>query len=647
MDEPLRILHLEDNELDAELIQTALAKGGLRCTFRRVAGPAAFEQLLGSEQFDLAICDYHVPGFNGFAALQKVRSLQPVLPTILVSGVLDEEEAVECLKSGATDYILKGRLHRLVPAIRRALVEAETARSRKQAYESLRLNEERLRCVLMATNDAVYDCDVSTGKIWWNQCLRSLFGHNPHELSADREWWYSAVHPEDRGRVQQSLERTFAGKISAWAAEYRFLCSDGKWANVYDRGYILRDENGTPVRIVGALMDITERKKLEEEFLRSQRMEGIGTIAAGVAHDLNNMLSPILAASELLEDSLKRPEDAAILKVVKDSVMRGSDLVKQIMTFARGISGERAPVDVKLLGKELSRLLRSTFPKAIKVELNFPPRLRPALANPTHLHQVLLNLCVNARDAMPAGGRLTITASEAVLTRNPESHNELPSPALFVVVSVTDTGTGIHEQQLPKIFDPFYTTKKSGQGTGLGLATVKTIMRNHGGFVTVASEVAKGSEFRVFFPAVEQDVAVETLSRNAAPRGNRELILLVEDEVSIAELGRMALEAHNYRVLKAHDPDHAIRIAERERKDLRLVVADWQLPGRSGFQLMKELRERNHNLRTICTTGSGEPSAEQAAAVNCVLRKPYGTQDLLKAVAATLAERITATVPPR
>ena len=637
MDEPLRILHLEDNDLDAELIRAAVSKGGLVCRFTRAELPAAFEHLLLSEEFDLAICDYNVPGFNGFTALQKVRALRPGLPTILVSGALDEEEAVECLKSGATDYILKGRLHRLVPAIRRALVEAETERSRREAYDSLRLNEERLRCVLMATNDAVYDCDLATGKVWWNQCLRALFGHNPHDLSADRDWWRSAIHPDDRSSVLHSLDRAFSAKVSAWAAEYRFLCSDRKWANVYDRGYIMRDEDGSPVRMVGALMDITERKKLEEEFLRSQRMDGIGTIATGVAHDLNNMLSPIMAASELLEDSLKRPEDVAILKVVKDSVLRGSDLVKQIMTFGRGITGERAPVDVKLLGKEFSRLLRSTFPKAIKVELNFPPKLHPAFAKPTHLHQVLLNLCVNARDAMPIGGKLTITASEAVLTRNPETQADLPTPGLFVILSVADTGIGIQKEQLRKIFEPFYTTKKPGQGTGLGLATVKTIMKNHGGFVTVESEPGQGSEFRVFFPAVDQAAPAQHFSKGVAPRGNRELILLVEDEVSISELACMALEAHNYRVLRAYEPEHALRLAQQERRELRLVIADWQLPGKTGFELMAELREMDPSLKMICTTGSGEPSADQAAAVNCVLRKPYGTQDLLKAVAATLA----------
>jgi CheY-like chemotaxis protein len=323
--------------------------------------------------------------------------------------------------------------------------------------------------------------------------------------------------------------------------------------------------------------------------------------------------------------------------VVKGAVTRGAALINQIMTFARGISGERISVDLKLFVKELSRLLRSTFPKNVRIEFDFPAGMHSALAHPTHLHQVLLNLCVNARDAMPDGGALTISASECFLARNPATQEPLAVAGPFIMLCVADTGVGIPEESREKIFEPFYTTKKAGEGTGLGLATVRSIMRGHSGFVTVKSAMGKGSEFRVFLPAAEEEAPVERGKRIEAPRGSQQLILLVEDEVSIAELSRVTLEAHNYRVLTVHNAEEALRIAELEAKDLRLVIADWQLPMKSGFDLMRDLRAKNPALNAICTTGSGQPCDRDAAGVSYILRKPYGTQDLLQAVAATLA----------
>lgn len=636
MDERLKILHLEDNDFDAEIVERTLRKAGLNPVVTRVTGVESFEKALNSGEFDVALCDYSVPGFNGFAALQEIRLKAPDLPVILLSGALGEEEAVECLRNGATDYILKGRLHRLVPAIRRALEEARLRREHRKADEALRLNEERLRCVLMATDDAVYDLNVVTKKIWWNQGLRMLFGYNPREVEADLNWWETNIHPEDRIRVVNSFAGAVQGRASAWEEEYRFYCSDGSYSWVYDRGYILREPSGKASRVVGAMMDITEKKRLESEVLRAQRMDTIGSIAGGVAHDLNNMLTPILVASDLLSDFVSGPEAEQFLELIRKSVVKGTDLVQQIVAFAKGSGDVKTLIDLKEFGEESLALVKRTFPRNVKVEFEVEPNVRAGYGNKTQLHQVLLNLCVNARDAMPSGGTVKVRIGEETKTHSPEAGTEFDAPHRFVVLEVEDTGCGISAENLGKLFSPFFSTKKAGQGTGLGLPTVRNIVKAHQGYITVASEVGKGTKFSVFLPA---GLAVDSmaLKETAHLRGDGECVLLVGVDSSVVQLMRTALESHHYKVLTAHNGQEAVKVAEKARDgdmEVRVMIAEVDLARGNIEEMIQKLRRLFPEIGTIYTVPQNVTGI--SVVVDRTLKKPFSTKDLLDAVAYSL-----------
>jgi two-component system, cell cycle sensor histidine kinase and response regulator CckA len=631
----LRILHLEDNPFDAELLGQVLKNGKIDATLSRVDTPAAFEALLQTDAFDLAICDYNVPGFSGFTALGRIRELAPDLPVIIVSGAIGDEQAVECLKHGATDYILKDRLHRLIPAIDRALHEAELKQQNEKAYRALRQSEERLSCVLLATNDAIYDWDLETNQIWWNNGLQKLFGHNPRLHKVHFKWWKSAIHPDDARGVAQSLENALHSQASFWNREYRFRCADGEYACVLDRGYILRDGEGKAIRVVGSMMDISERKRLEGEMLRVQRMDTIGAIAGGVAHDLNNMLSPILVASELLGDHVRSPETQPLLDMIKSSVQRGSELVRQILGFAQGVNAVQTPIDFSQFAKGALSLIRAAFPRNVTVELDVARDMQPFMAQPTQLHQVLLNLCVNARDAMPNGGKLQITGASESLTKNPSTGEPLTEPSHFAVISVSDTGLGIPREHLPRIFEPFFTTKRPGQGTGIGLSTVKQIMDAHGGFITVKSVVGEGTTFSLFFPALTQAAPPKAEKKTFEQlRGKKEVLLVVEDELSLAHLIHVALETHDYIVLPATSAEEALAVYRRDKDRIKLVIADWNLPGMGGLELLRQLRAENPAILTLSMTGASIENT--AVKTEPVLQKPFSTEALLRTVQQTL-----------
>jgi two-component system cell cycle sensor histidine kinase/response regulator CckA len=638
LNSPLRILHLEDNPFDAELVEEKLRSFGLAHVTRCVRTAEAFEEALKTEQFDLALCDYNVPGFNGFRALTRLRTTFPDVPIILLSGTLGEEDAVECLKQGATDYILKDRLHRLGPAIERALTESELLRDRKAAYERLRLNEERLSCVLMATNDAVYDLNLLTDKIWWNQGLELLFGYDSRKVATDLKWWECAVHPEDRVPVIRSLVRALASSVNSWSEEYRFLCADGAYANVYDRGYILRDENGKAVRLVGAMMDITEKRRMEEEIFRAQRMDTLGSIAGGVAHDLNNMLTPILASTEMLAESAGGGESKTLVDIIKSSALRGTELVRQILLFARGEGDLKVAIDLREFGTDLARLLKASMPKNIRLELQVAPGTPAVHANRTQLHQVLLNLCVNARDAMPKGGQIRITIG---------AEEQGKAGERWVVVRVTDTGTGIEAENLSRIFSPFYSTKKAsmgganiGAGTGLGLTTVRSIVDGHGGHVTVESTPGKGTTFSVYLPAAMS--AVEEVQRNGVAkveiRGNGEAVLVVENEVSMAQLIRTALETHHYEVVAAADAEDAARIVQREGRRFKVAIVGSEIGGMSGLALIQMMKRQYAGLSTIYVEAEKGEVAGTWRNVDRVLKRPFSARSLLEAVAQVLSD---------
>lgn len=419
-----------------------------------------------------------------------------------------------------------------------------------------------------------------------------------------------------------------------WSGELHYLTSLGARRVVSSRWTLIHDTQDRPASFLIVNTDVTEQKQLEEQFLRSQRMESIGTLASGVAHDLNNIFAPILMAADLLRDLVKSPEDREVIAMLDQGARRGADIVKQLLTFGRGFKGERLALQPRSLLVEMAKVIRETFPKNITLAQHFPENLWAIEADPTQIHQVLLNLCVNARDAMPGGGKLTVAAENLMLDATYATMNPEARPGPYVVVQVGDTGTGIPPEIMHKVFDPFFTTKEVGKGTGLGLSTVLGIVKNHGGFVQVNSRVDEGTQFKVYLPATVDAELLPSPSPSAPlPRGNRELVLLVDDEEAIRTVARNILETCGYRVITAADGAEALLALSRSRETIRVVVTDMLMPVLDGASLIRALSRHSRNIRVVAMSGlpgQEEEAVQAGLTAGAFLIKPFSTEKLVR-----------------
>jgi len=386
--------------------------------------------------------------------------------------------------------------------------------------------------------------------------------------------------------------------------------------------------------VLSIITDVTEKKKIEAQFLRAQRMESIGTLAGGVAHDLNNILAPIMMSIELLRGMCDDPRATEILDTVAVSAARGADIVRQVLSFARGIEGQRVEVRPAHLLKEIASIIKDTFPKDIQLRFLAPEQTWTVLGDPTQLHQILLNLCVNARDAMPNGGCLTVAADNCNVDHQYAAADAQAKAGRYVMISVTDSGTGIPPTIIDKIFEPFFTTKDVNKGTGLGLSTVLAIVKSHGGFINVVSEPGKGTAFKVYVPAAECAPSAGEESKPAQlPRGNGETILVVDDEASIRATTGSTLEAYGYTVLTAADGAEAVAQYAVHKAEIAAVVMDMMMPVMDGRATIHALRRMNPAVKIVASSGVSS-GADVAMATNAgikqFLAKPYTAETLLK-----------------
>jgi PAS domain S-box-containing protein len=388
----------------------------------------------------------------------------------------------------------------------------------KVSEQALRQSEERFKFVARAVSDIVWDWDLAGGTFWWNDGFRSTFGFAAGEMEASVDSHTRRIHPEDRIRVEDGIREAIVGKAESWSADYRVQRKDSTYAHVRDRGYILRDAAGKAVRMVGGISDLSEEKEREAAYLSAQRMESIGSLASGIAHDLNNVFAPIMMSIDLLKmESDDEARRGRILATISASCRRGADLVRQVLTFARGIDGQVGTVALGRLISELQAIIEETFPRNIEIIIRVAADLWAISGNPTQLNQVLLNLSVNARDAMPRGGTLTISASNVVIDEELAGESQQTNVGPHVLLTVTDTGIGMTPEVRARIFELYFTTKGEGKGTGIGLATVQTVVRSHGGFLNVRSQVGRGTTFNAYFPA---DPALQAAGAVlATPRG--------------------------------------------------------------------------------------------------------------------------------
>ncbi len=638
MTRPLRLLHLEDNLTDVELVEHALRRDGFVPEIRQVDNEADFVAALEAP-IDVILSDLELPQFDGLKALEIVKQRGVGVPFIIVSGTIGEETAVAAMRNGAADFLLKDRLGRLGPAIRHVLAQAELRRERARAEAALHASEELFREVVENIREVFWITDVARGEILYvSPAYEAIWGRTCASLLATPNTWLAAVYPEDRARVSEAARQQANGKYDE---TYRVLRPDGTLRWVRDRAFPIRDAAGAVVRIAGTAEDITERKQLEAQFLRAQRLEAVGTLAGGMAHDLNNILAPMLMAAGLLKENARDAHERDLLSMIERSAQRGADIIRQLLTFSRGIEGERRPVQLKHVAREMSHIVRETFPREIAFEEAVPSELWPVVADPTQMHQVLLNLCVNARDAMPNGGTLILSAHNAQLdaaaaVRKPGAH-----AGRYVVLSIADTGTGMPPEVIDHIFEPFFTTKSVGKGTGLGLSTVQGIVRSHGGFLEVTSELGRGSTFEVYLPAAFSNEA--PAQRNSAtpfPRGDGQTILVVDDEAEVRETIKQVLEKANYRVVLAANGREGIVAFLRHRDLVSLVITDAMMPEMGGASLVRALRILDGKLKFVALSGLDSEHADlRAVGVTTVIAKPCSPQALLGTVREQFAAR--------
>ena len=510
---------------------------------------------------------------------------------------------------------------------------------RRQAENSLRESEKRFRQFAETIEEVFWMTDPGGGEmIYVSPAYEKIWHRTCASLYADPLSWLEEVHPDDRARIALA---TAAKRASGeYDERYRIQRADGTLRWIHDRAFPVRDSRGTVLRIVGTAEDITESKQVEAQLLRSQRMESIGTLAGGIAHDLNNVLAPIMMSIELLKLQEKDARRLNILSTIEGSAKRGADMVQQVLSFARGVEGKQVTVQAGHLLREIEKIANETFLKSIQVRCSIQPGLWVVQGDPTQLHQVLLNLCVNARDAMPAGGILRLAVSNVVLDEQCSAISAESKPGSYVLIEVEDSGTGMPPEVLERIFEPFFTTKELGKGTGLGLSTTLAIIKGHHGFLRVQSEMGQGTKFQVYLPAdgSQNDQAIQP-PEAVLPRGNGELVLVVDDEVTVRQIIKQTLEAFGYRVLVAADGVEASSLFTAHQSEIAVVLTDMMMPVMDGLATIQVLMRMNPHVRIIAASGLGVKdmvAKATRAGVKHFIPKPYSAETLLQTLAQVL-----------
>lgn len=483
--------------------------------------------------------------------------------------------------------------------------------------------------------DAITVRDLDHRVTFWSKGAERVYGWTAAEAAGQKISELLHTNPEILAAATETVLRE-----GWWSGEVENIAKGGHRLTTTSRWTLLKGERDLPLSILAISTDITERKKLELQFLRAQRMESIGTLAGGIAHDLNNSLAPIIMSLELLSAKFTDHDSVKLLEILSNSALRGSDMVRQVLSFARGVEGERKEVQIRHLVREIEKIVNDTFLKNIQVTTRIPKDLWTVLGDSTQLHQVLLNLCVNARDAMPNGGALTISAENLVLDAHYAglSWNDEAKPGPHVFMQVIDTGTGISPKVMEKIFDPFFTTKDLNKGTGLGLSTSLAIIKSHGGFMRVYSEQGKGTKFEVYLPALPGTGVGEAAEAVAdMPRGHGELILVVDDELAVRQITDCTLKAFGYRVALAANGVEAVAIFAREGAEIAAVLTDMMMPEMDGPATIHILRRMNPTIPIIAASGLSSHDRVAALGVQCLLAKPYRAEALLKALHEALS----------
>jgi PAS domain S-box-containing protein len=483
--------------------------------------------------------------------------------------------------------------------------------------------------LLDEARDAILVRSLDGTILFWNKGAERMYGWTREEAIGRNSGalLYPNADKFDEVNALTVTEGEWNGEMLHRARDRHEITVEARWT-------LIRDHDGRPKSVLAIYTDITERKKIEAQFMRAQRMESIGTLAGGIAHDLNNILAPIMMSIDILKTGTDPAQTKRTLETIEISARRGAEIVQQVLSFARGLEGARVEVQTKRILQDLESIIHDTFPKNIQLQFSLPPDTWAIWGDPTQIHQILLNLCVNARDAMPEGGKLSIDVENCVLDTQYAAMNLEAKAGHYVILSVTDTGTGVPAGLLEKIFEPFFTTKELSKGTGLGLSSVMAIVKSHEGIINVYSEPGKGTTFKVCLPAVDEISSHPDPKHleETRPRGHGETVLVVDDESSILTITQQTLEAFGYRVLTAMDGADAVAVYAQHKNEIAVVLTDMMMPIMDGAAMIHALTRINPAIKIIATSGLNRQGGSRVLALPLqhFLTKPYTAEALLK-----------------
>ena len=506
----------------------------------------------------------------------------------------------------------------------------------------LQQSEELSSLVAQATKDAIWDLDIRSGQVLRSKSFWEHLGYPPRDAEPDIAAWKDLIHPEDQDRVWKGFQTALSRRSDSYEVEYRLRRADNSYATVLDRAYIIYTETKQPIRAIGAITDLSDRRELEEQFRQAQKMEAVGRLAGGVAHDFNNVLMVIKAYTEIMQEQLGPGNGFRNnLDQVQNAAERAAALTHQLLAFSRKQVLLPRIIDLNAVVEDSLKMIRRLIGEDVELNVSLDKSLWAVKADPGQIVQVLMNLCVNARDAMRSGGELTILTQKASF--DIEAVRTRPDfvPGHYAALIVRDNGTGIPKEVQAHLFEPFYTTKESGRGTGLGLSTVFGIVKQSGGYILVDSEFGRGSSFAIYLPAVNAPLTTIITPKVKDSEGQGETVLLVEDDEALRESISTYLDLHGYKVLEAANGALAVSIANQHAESIQVLITDMILPKMSGAEVAREIAKMSPQVVMLFMTGYTDRELidyDPASLTTGFLQKPFALQTLLQ----KLREMITA-----